>query len=198
MKYEIRSFGGDASPKMREESRTIVGYALLFNSPSQIMRDWLSDTKFEERISPSALSPELLAKCDVRALMEHNRERLLARSNKGVGSLSLSIDEKGLRYEFEAPNTPDGDTAVELVRRGDIAGSSFAFRAKEEDIDKEWDKERKLWVHTINRFSDIRDVTLTADPAYLETSVEARSLVPPKEAIREEQLADYRKRIERL
>ena len=173
-KLEIRSFGGDAAPKI--EGRTIDGYAIVFNQRSEVMLDWTDEgiRRFVEVIDPRAVDEALLLSSDIRALIEHNRERLLARYNEGVGTLSLTIDEHGLRYSFEAPNTADGDYAVEMVGRGDISGSSFAFRA--EDSDTEWVKEGSLWVRTIKRFSLLRDVTITTDPAYTQTEVSVRSL----------------------
>ena len=183
-KLEIRSFGGDAAPKI--EGRTIDGYAIVFNQRSEVMLDWTDEgiRRFVEVVDPSAVDEALLLSSDIRALIEHNRERLLARYNKGVGTLSLTIDEHGLRYSFDAPNTADGDYAVEMVGRGDISGSSFAFRVK--DSDTEWAKEGSLWVRTIKRFSLLRDVTITTDPAYTQTEVSVRNLDEMDKPIEEE------------
>ena len=38
---EIRSFGGDAAPKI--EGRTIEGYAIVFNQRSEVMLDWSAE-----------------------------------------------------------------------------------------------------------------------------------------------------------
>lgn len=177
---EVRGFGGIAKPTNAVNSRTIDGYSIVFNVESQRMYDWRNDAYFVEIIKPEALSEELLRNSDVKALMEHNRERLLARSNKCKGSLELIIEEKGLKYRFEAPQTANGDEALELVRRGDICGSSFAFRTKGKDsVHKYWDEKRQIWVHEIRKISELFDVSLTADPAYLQTSVDVRSLAPP-------------------
>lgn len=181
-KYERRSFGGRAEPQIRNreesESRTIVGYAVVFGEQSEVLCDW--DGRFIETIQPSAITPELLERSDITALLEHNHERLLARSYMGKGTLRLSIDAVGLRYEFEAPRTADGETALELVRRGDIAGSSFAFVARSEGaVTKEWDAERKLWKRSVCKIDSLHDVTLTCRPAYTQTSVDARSLEAP-------------------
>ena len=137
-KKEIRSYGGEAAPKI--EGRTIEGYAVVFNQRSEVMLDWDVQhgiRKFTEIIQPNAISDELLSRSDVKANVEHNRERLLARYNKGKGTLSLTLDEHGLKYRFEAPNTQEGDFVVEMINRGDIAGSSFAFRVNEKK-DVEW------------------------------------------------------------
>ncbi len=183
-KLEIRSYGGDAAPKI--EGRTIDGYAIVFNQRSEVMLDWTDEgiRRFVEVIDPSAVDEALLMQSDIRALVEHNRERLLARYNKGKGTLNLSLDEHGLRYTFDAPNTADGDYAVEMVGRGDISGSSFAFRVKNEDT--EWSKEGKIWLRTIKKISILRDVTITTDPAYTQTEVSVRSLDEMDKPIEEE------------
>ena len=198
---EIRSFGGDAAPKI--EGRTIEGYAIVFNQRSEVMLDWSAEEglrRFVEVVSPTAISDNLLQQSDIKALVEHNRQRLLARYNKGKGTLELTIDEHGLRYTFDAPNTADGDYAVEMVSRGDISGSSFAFRVKNEDTT--WVKDGKLWVRTINKFSSIHDVTITTDPAYTQTEVNVRSLEemekPEKGDDTQEKPKPYRYKIEKL
>lgn len=194
-KYEIRSFGGDAAPTLNE--RIIEGYAIVFNKRSEVMLDWSAEhgwRKFVEVIDPSALRTADLLNYDIRALVEHNRERLLARSNKGKGSLELTVDEHGLHYRFEAPKTADGDYAVEMVSRGDISGSSFAFRAQ----DEEWRKEDKLWVRTIKSFATLRDVTITTDPAYTETEVSVRSLEERDQVLNPKEDTAYLNEIEQL
>ena len=103
-----------------EEKRTVEGYALLFDTPS----DGLS---FTEVIQRGALDG-VLAKSDVFALLNHDQRRgILARSQNGQGSLTLSVDSKGLKYRFEAPKTVLGDELIENIRRGEIKESSFCF-----------------------------------------------------------------------
>ena len=107
-KLEIRSYGGDAAPRI--DGRKIDGYAIVFNQRSEILFDYDSKRFFREIINPDAVTDELLNRSDIKALVEHNRSRLLARNNKGTGTLSLSIDEHGLRYTF------DGDRPQHRVR----------------------------------------------------------------------------------
>ena len=172
---EIRSYGGDAAPTIN--GRTIEGYAVVFNERSEVMLDWSVEhgvRRFVEVIEPTAIDEALLSRSDIKATAEHNRERLLARYNKGKGTLSLERDEHGLKYRFEAPNTNDGNFAVEMIQRGDISGSSFAFRVKEADTS--WAKEGDTWTRTIRKISGLYDVTITTDPAYSQTEVSVRSL----------------------
>ena len=101
-------------------SRTIVGRAILFNTPSAPL--WSDDEEeAREIIAPEAITKELLDGCDIKFTMFHDRQLILARSNKGTGTLSYTVDDKGVAFEFEAPNTVDGDKALELVKRGGIA-----------------------------------------------------------------------------
>lgn len=177
----MRSFGNGAKPQVQEGSRLIEGYAVVFGVRSQVMYDYKAGQYFEEVIHREAITPELLQRSDIKAVMEHNVERLLARSNRGEGSLRLSVDEVGLRYSFEAPETTDGNDALELVRRGDLSGSSFAFRSTTPSYTvRTWDKERRIWLYERKGFDSLHDVSITADPAYVQTSVDVRSLSEPE------------------
>lgn len=159
-------------------SRTIVGRAILFNTPSAPL--WSDeDEEAREIIAPEAITKELLDGCDIKFTMFHDRQLILARSNKGTGTLSYTVDDKGVAFEFEAPNTVDGDKALELVRRGDLAGCSFAFSTHY------WDESfvsrtvevrdgRAYITYAVKAVTGVYDMTLAADPAYPDTSVEAR------------------------
>ena len=172
----VREAAGDESP-----SRVITGYAILFNTPSAPL--WSDeDSEAREIITADAVTPELLANSDIKMTMFHDQQLILARSNKGEGTLSYEIDEKGVKFEFEAPKTADGDKAIELVRRGDISGCSFAF------VTKYWDEAfvensanivdgRTIITYRVKVMIGIYDFTLAADPAYPDTSVEAREFV---------------------
>lgn len=176
-KKEIRSLR--RAPEGNAESRTIVGYAIVFDSESRILCDWGGE--FVETIERTAVTQELIDNADVKCLFNHNREALLARSNQGKGTLKLTIDEVGLRYEFEAPATIDGDKVLELVRRGDIVGSSFAFSCSGEDACRYYEDADGMLHRVVSRITGLYDVSPVIDPAYTETSVEARSWTNKKQ-----------------
>lgn len=158
--------------------RTITGYAILFNTPSEPL--WSDeDSEAREVIAPEAITKELLDGCDIKFTMYHDRQLILGRSNKGVGTLGYFVDEKGVGFNLELPESPNGDEALELVKRGDISGCSFAFTTRY------WDRdfvERKseivdgvdMITYTVRGITGVYDFTLAADPAYPDTSVEAR------------------------
>lgn len=161
-----------------KQSRTITGYAIMFGVPSEPL--WSDeDSEAREVIDPSAITKELLDGQDIKMTMFHDRQLILARSNKSEGTLSYSVDDKGVQFEFEAPNTVDGDKALELVRRGDISGCSFAFSTRYYD---DACVERSAAVvngvtmitYRVKVVTGVYDFTLAADPAYQDTSVEAR------------------------
>ena len=92
------------------ESRTITGTAIVFNAESQVLDDW--GERFREVIAPSAATMEFLNSQDIKMNMLHTRELTIARCNKGEGSLRLSVDEKGVNFEFEAPKCDIGDRCL--------------------------------------------------------------------------------------
>lgn len=154
--------------------RRVSGTAAVFNSPSQVLFE--AGRRFIEIILPGAIDEALIQRSDVKALVDHNRERLLARSNKGKGTLSLRITSAGLMYSFDAPHTADGDFAVEMVRRGDVDGSSFAFSVA--DLGDIWEKRQDgIYLRKIKKISGLYDVTVTASAAYPQTSVGVRNRI---------------------
>lgn len=161
------------------DDRIVEGYAVVFNSRSNELWDF-GDGTFVEVIEREAITPELVASSDVKALLYHNRERVLGRSNKGEGSLMLELDDHGLKYRFMAPHTADGDTAVELVKRGDISGSSFAFTVAQGGSRMEEQADGTI-LRTITKISGLYDITLTPDPAYSDTSVAVREMQASQE-----------------
>ena len=167
MKKEIRS---TQAPSIT--GRTVSGVAVAFRSPSRPLYE--QGKRFIEVILPEAITEDLIQRCDIRALVDHDRARLLARSNKGKGTLKLTLNEFGLEYSFEAPNTSDGDYVVEMVKREDIQGSSFAFTVA--DGGERWERRKDgTYTRYISKIRALFDVTITADPAYPNTSVGVRN-----------------------
>ena len=153
---------------INSETRTVEGYAVVFNSQSE-------DMGFYETISPSAVTVDVINRSDVFALFNHNPDKVLARCRYGEGSLSLSIDEKGLKYSFQAPNTELGNELIEHIRRGEIDSSSFAFIVSSEEGSEVWENINGTTHRTINKIECLVDVSPVWQPAYSATSVSARA-----------------------
>lgn len=171
----------------KEESRKVEGYAIVFNSDS-------NDLGFIEQIEPTALDNDTILRSDVFCWLNHDEKRgCLARSKNGKGSLKLTIDELGLRYEFEAPNTVLGDELLESIKRKDITSSSFAFTvAKGGD---KWEKRDGKYYRTITKINRLYDVSPVYTAAYDATSVNCRSFNEMKK-IEEEKLNEYWKNLD--
>jgi len=173
---EIRSFTELGAPKIVDE-RTVEGYAVVFNQKSRVMYDPVKKRFFVEVIEKNAVTEELLRTCDVKAVLEHDKKRLLARRRLGAGSLSLEIDDYGVKYRFLAPQTVDGDFAIEMIKRGDIFGSSFAYYTDDKDKKKvTYSMDGGMLLRTVHAIDYISDVSPVSDPAFFGTDVTIRSI----------------------
>ena len=169
MKKEVRFLQGQVEVRKAEEgkeSRTISGYAAVFDSDSK-------DMGFVERLDKHCFDG-VIERSDVVALYNHSEAPgVLARSVNGEGTLTLEVDRKGLRCEFEAPNTQLGNDMLESVRRGDIRGMSFAFTTEKDN----WESDKEgNYKRTIVKIDRLYDVSLVVTPAYDATSVETKGL----------------------
>lgn len=179
-KREIRTI--DCKLSVREaaegqegESRTITGRAIVFNAESEVIDDW--GERFREVILPEAATMEFLNTQDVKMNMLHERVLTIARCNKGVGSLRMAVDEQGVTFEFEAPKCDIGDRCLEMVRRGDYSGCSFEFYPKDYDVERTKGADGKEEVTIRHKsFEFLSALTIGMDPAYKQTSVNAREL----------------------
>ena len=172
--HEIRSsLSPLAVPSLQsDEGRAINGLAIVYEEESEVLYDWWDERAFREIIHKGAVTEELLSSSDVLALYEHNRSNLLARSTKGVGSLQLTITDRGLEYRFEAPNTQLGNDTLELLRRGDLRGSSFLFGVVKGDT--RWEElSDGTWLRHIDHISYLGDVSVVSTPAYPTTTASA-------------------------
>lgn len=160
-----------------EEKRTIEGYALLFDIQSDAL-------PFDEVIERGALDG-VIEKSDVFALLNHSQSRgVLARSKKGSGSLTLSVDSKGLKYRFEAPKTALGDELLENIKRGEVDESSFAFTVSQD----KWEKQSNgRWKRSVQKLEEIFDVSPVYNAAYSATSVYTRGKEQAEEELRKQQ-----------
>ena len=177
-----------ADLKLREaadggESRTIEGYALKFGVRSRLLCDWWDN--YYEVLEPGCITRETLDRQDIKLTMFHDRQLILARSNKGEGTLNYEVDATGVKFWAEMPHTVDGDKALELVQRGDIAGCSFCYSTDESDsenavsyerINEKTDNGEDILLRHVKRIDAVYDFTLAVDPAYEQTSVTRREV----------------------
>lgn len=160
---EVRFFAGNIEVRADEEGKPakIVGYAAVYGTQSE-------DIGFRETISKGAF--EGADTSDVRALFNHDSSKILGRTKSGT--LRVSADEVGLRYEIDVPNTTYAADLLESMQRGDVNQSSFAFS----DVDDKWEERDGIWYREIMQIRQLYDVSPVTYPAYSDTSVALRSL----------------------
>jgi HK97 family phage prohead protease len=149
------------------ESRTISGYAVVFDKFSSILGG--KTFGFREKITRAAFDGVDMS--GVIATFNHNFDNVLARTDSG--SLSLTMDDVGLRYSFESPNTSYGNDLLENVRNGNVKGSSFMFTVRDQ-----------MWEYKNGEGTDEREITQVDElfelgpvtvPAYPDTTAAQRS-----------------------
>lgn len=147
----------------------IVGYAAVF------YREGDPGTEFElwpgvvERIMPGSFD-RALGEDDTRALFNHETGAVLGR--KSSKTLRLSVDERGLRYEIDPPDTTLARDLITSIQRGDISGSSFAFVPRATEW-RDSDDRKTTYLHrTDMALFDVGPVTY---PAYSGTDAGVRT-----------------------
>jgi uncharacterized protein len=170
----------------------LEGYAIVFNEESRDLGG------FTEVVSPEAVRNADFS--DTVAVFNHDTNQLLGRVTSGT--LTLSTDERGVKYRVSIPNTTLGNDVKELTKRGDLSGSSFAFSlAKNGD---KWEERGDKVLRTITSFGKIFDVSPVTHPAYPTTDVGLRSLNSFLESRKQEEapetkpIEDYIKQLETI
>lgn len=145
-----------------KEQMRIGGYAAVFNRLSQNLGG------FVEKVAPGFFNK---SRGDgwPRVSARYNHDSNMILGTTGSGTLRLSVDDVGLDYEVDLPNSR-ADIA-ELVGRGDVRQSSFAFRVFED----EWDTTDQNFPMRILHSGQLVDVAPVNDPAYIETTAAFRS-----------------------
>lgn len=140
------------------------GHALKFDRLSQNMGG------FVERIAPGAVTKTLRDGGDVLCRYQHEDNYLLGRTS--AGTLRLAVDEVGLAYEVDLPDTSYARDLAALAGRDDVRESSFAFLTIADEwgfTDQGFPLRTLLEIHLL-------DVAPVVSPAYLDTSAGLRSL----------------------
>ena len=160
---EVRAADGDSAPK-------ILGYAAVFNSPSETIEEY--GFKFTEIIRKGAFA-KTLREADVRALVNHDPNYVLGRNTSGT--LTLSEDQHGLTVDVDPPDTQWARDLQESMKRGDVNQMSFAFQVVKERYTEEQIEGR---TRVLRELLEVKlfDVSVVTYPAYPATSAVVRNL----------------------
>lgn len=154
-----------------EDSRLIEGVAVVFNS-------WSRDLGgFKEIIRSGAITQELVDNSDVIANINHNDELMVARWNRGQGTLRLELKEDGLHFSYEAPETERGNQLLWDIRHKNITECSFAFSLPQNDQCQRWYRDNDELCREIFEIGGLYDVSVVNVAAYPATSVANREQI---------------------
>nr|DAL10367.1 MAG TPA_asm: prohead serine protease [Caudoviricetes sp.] len=159
---EIRFFAENVEVKNDKENPNemlVEGYAVVFDSPAT--------HGFTEIIKKGALDNCNMK--DVPLKYNHNDSFLiLARTRNG--SLSLEVDDKGLKVRAKLIDTTSNIDIYKSLKAGLLDKMSFAFTVS----DEEWDASTDT--RTITGIDCLYDVSIVDTPFYDTTEIYARAL----------------------
>jgi uncharacterized protein len=144
--------------EVRVAGRKLTGYAATFGTEARI-------ADFSETIAPGAFAASLASGNDILALVDHDRTKVLGRTSSG--SLSLSEDARGLKFEITLPNTSAANDVLALAEARSLGGMSFGFSVDKEDWSGEKRTLQSVTLHEVK--------VVSAWPAYDGTTVSARA-----------------------
>ena len=172
--------GEDGQP-----SRIVEGRAIVFGVRSRNLTPWSSSRVVYEVLEPGCITNEMLTRQDVVYNLNHSNKvtDILGRyRNSDADTLKLTLRGDGVDNRCELPNTSAANDTLELLKRGDITGQSFAFEDDWEDTENGVSYERtndtengkEVWIRHVKRITALYDVSIVTHPAYEQTSVATR------------------------
>lgn len=161
--------------RQAKDRKRIGGYAAVFNKLSQNLGG------FVERVDSGAFAksrgdgwPDVLAR--------YNHDDNMLLGTTAAATLSLQTDNYGLAYDVDPPQSRTD--ILELVERGDVRRSSFAFRVMADGDD--WDLSDQGFPRRTLTSVQLVDVAPVNMPAYADTTAGLRSLAEHVQAPLEE------------
>ena len=169
----------------QEESRVVDGEPIIFGVRSVNLTPWSSTRKVYEVLEPGCITKELLQRSDVVFNINHSNKvtDVLGRyRNTDKDTLMLELNQRNVKSSCDLPKTNAANDTLELIKRGDISGMSFAFDDDHEDTENgvsfertnEIEDGKEVWIRHVKRITALYDVSIVTHPAYEQTSVGTR------------------------
>ena len=155
--------------ELRSENggRHISGKAISFDTQS-------NDIGFIEILHRGCISQELIDSSNIVFLYNHDYNQVIARANKGKGTLNIDLRDDGVYFDLEVPNTTMGNDLLENIRLGNITQCSFGFRYSNEEGAYKDEKIGDVWYRNVYKIGKLYDLSAVTYPAYDDTYVNAR------------------------
>lgn len=155
--------------ELRSENggRRISGKAISFDTQS-------NDIGFIEILHRGCISQELIDSSNIVFLYNHDYNQVIARANKGKGTLNIDLRDDGVYFDLEVPNTTMGNDLLENIRLGNITQCSFGFNYANEEGAYKDEKIGDVWYRNVYKIGKLYDLSAVTYPAYDDTYVNAR------------------------
>ena len=155
--------------ELRSENggRHISGKAISFDTQS-------NDIGFIEILHRGCISQELIDSSNIVFLYNHDYNQVIARANKGKGTLNIDLRDDGVYFDLEVPNTTMGNDLLENIRLGNITQCSFGFNYANEEGAYKDEKIGDVWYRNVYKIGELYDLSAVTYPAYDDTYVNAR------------------------
>lgn len=164
----------------------VEGVAIVTNQET-VLREY-SDYRVVEVVEPSCIREEFIKTQDIKLNLLH--ARVLSFNRYPSGSLVLNTREDGLHFSAPGDDSAIAKQAHDLTRNGTYTGCSFEFGAKDYEVIERTGADGKTeYLIRHKEFAYIEAITIGMDPAYEQTSVNARELyneMHPDEAAKRE------------
>ena len=168
------------------DSRRVDGRPIIFGVRSRNLTPWSDERVVYEVLEPGCIAPDLIQRSDIIFNINHSTKvtDILGRRRNGQGTLDLQLRESFVESSCDLPKTNCANDTLELIKRGDISGMSFAYRDDYEDTENGVSYERTnetidgkvVWVRHVKRITELHDVAIVTNPAYEQTSVALREM----------------------
>ena len=180
------------------ESRRVEGKPIIFGVRSVNLTPLSESREVYEVLEPGCISQDLISRSDIILNINHSNmvTDVLGRCNNGKGTLELGLRENFIEAACDLPKTNTANDTLELIKRGDITGMSFAFSDDYMDSENGVSYERtseihdgkEVWLRHVKRITGLYDVSIVTHPAYNQTSVGTREQGDAIDKAIEEQL----------
>lgn len=156
----------DQDENIEKESRTITGKAISFDTPSRYIG-------YIEYVNRGAITQDLIDSSNITFNINHNDDYMMARWNRGQGTLDIQLKEDGVYFKFDAPPTDKGDELLWNIRHGNIYECSFAFTMPDDQAMRWFRNEDDELCGEVLRIDGLYDLSAVTTAAYPDTDINA-------------------------